>query len=140
MSSELGPLNTRRERGSIPGIHSTMPIVPPHRRLLSLILAGLALSACTAAGSTPPPQEASAPDSAVVLVGTFHTVWGAEPTYLLTDDAGRTTTLLLDPELTRSLGGPQAIDQRRVRVVGRPAPGAEEALRVTTLELDSSQP
>ena len=107
---------------------------------LAALLVCLALSACVTPGPDAVPQVKSAANPAVVLVGTFHTFWGSEPTYLLTDDTGKAMTLLLDPELTRPLGGPQAIDQRRVRIVGHMVSDAEGVLRVTSIQLDSEQP
>ena len=95
----------------------------------------LVLGGACAPAAPPPPGETAVPGTAVVLTGTFHVVWGESATYLLTTDAGRTTTLVLDPELTRPLGGPQALDRRRVRITGRSGPGVGDTLHVTTLQL-----
>lgn len=96
--------------------------------LRAISLAGVA--AFTFAGCTPPrvppPAEAAAaaPDT---LRGMLHLVWGGaggSVSYLLTDDAGRTTTLQLTDSLAAA-SDIRSLDRRRVRAVVQPAgPGA----------------
>lgn len=96
--------------------------------LRAISLAGVA--AITLAGCTPPrasrPAEAiaAAPDT---LWGMLHLVWGGTRgtvSYLLTDDAGRTSTLQLTDSLAAAVDI-RSLDRRRVRAVVHPAtPGA----------------
>lgn len=115
---------------------------PGARRVFpfAVVLLVVAESACRP--PDPPAQagvsSAVAPDS--TLVGTFHIIWGERPAFFVTDDAGRTTLLQLNPELTRTLGGPQTLDRQRVRVGGHPAPAAEDGFIVKTIQKEPAGP
>ncbi|MBC7790216.1 MAG: putative Ig domain-containing protein [Anaerolineae bacterium] len=110
------------------------------RFLISLVLAIAAVDARSASAQT--------------LTGTFHTIWevpgdrarGVVPAYVLVDDAGRATRLVLGPATLRSLGGASAVDRRRVTLktsttFDKPLSGAAgsrtgmPAARVTSMQL-----
>jgi len=71
----------------------------------------------------------------LALTGWFHVIWNGEPRFMLIDDRGVATRLLIDPVLTRPLGGPRAINQKRVTITGEPAADQPQTLRVLTIEL-----
>ena len=62
----------------------------------------------------------------------------SEITYTLTEDSGESHELLLDIDLMRPLGGPVALNRKRVTVEGEWEPGgaaATEQFRVSSIEL-----
>ncbi len=87
--------------------------------------------------------------------GWFHVIYGDAPSaagvpavfgYALIDEQGQATELLVDDQVLHGLGGPRAINHRRVLVVGRdaaPLPsgvqGALPIFAVQSLQLDSAQ-
>ena len=82
------------------------------------------------------PAPARAVDGeSVQLDGVFHIIWNTRPRYFLTDDAGTTRELMLQEERTRDLGGPLALNGRRVRISGQPAAEQPELLRVDQIRL-----
>ena len=124
-----------------------MPVHPlayiTRQRAVVALVVGAALgcrpAATPAGGAAGVPAAASAaePDSTVSLAGWFQTVWGDTPHYLLVDDTGRSTELLLSEEVARPLGGPRAIDRKRVRVRGTKVARPAGALRVASIDLDT---
>ena len=84
--------------------------------------------------------------------GLLHLLWGDElgsnvaegPIYLLMDDQGEWTELLLDEELVRPLGGSLALNRKRVVVTGDPDPSpsrhARSRLVVRAVQLESPLP
>ena len=56
--------------------------------------------------------------------------------YLLTDNKGKTTELSLDESKTKPLGGPSALDRKRVKVEG--TRGAEDQLEVSSVQYEQS--
>lgn len=104
--------------------------LPAHRALLGALL----------------PLLAAAPAAAqqVTLTGTLHVLWadgepGTEPAgerYLLVDDEGRATELLLRPGEVETEGGVLSLNRRRVTVAAESAPaedGSAAPLRATTV-------
>jgi hypothetical protein len=71
----------------------------------------------------------------LTLTGWFHVIWNGEPRFMLVDDRGVATRLLLDPVLTRPFGGPRAINGRRVTITGEPGADQPQTVRVLTIEL-----
>jgi hypothetical protein len=67
--------------------------------------------------------------------GWFHIIWNGEPRFILVDDKGQWTRLLLDEAMTRPFGGPLVFNRKRVKVVGVGALGAE-ALCVLSIEFE----
>ena len=66
----------------------------------------------------------------------------SETTYSLTEDSGERHELLIDIDLMRPLGGPVALNRKRVTVAGEWEPGgaaATEQFRVSFIELAASQ-
>ena len=66
----------------------------------------------------------------------------SETTYVLTEDSGARHELLIDVELMRPLGGPVALNRKRVTVEGEweeVGPAAPEKFRVYSIELATSQ-
>jgi hypothetical protein len=92
----------------------------------------------------------------VSLSGSFHIIYGDAPSasgvpavsgYVVIDDQGHATELLLDESTLRAFGGARALNHQRVLVVGQeavvPLPGVQGALplvAVHTLQLDAPQP
>ena len=108
------------------------------KRLLWLLLA----LAGTLAGA--------APAAAQTLSGEFHLIWrvaasAQEPvqvSYHLTDDAGRTHELELEPESLQDVGGPMALNRRRVtaRVVALSAGAGQGESRLRVVSLVPAEP
>ena len=62
--------------------------------------------------------------------GWFHLIFGDAPSgsgvpavsgYMLIDDHGQVTELLIDEQMLRAFGGPRVMNHRRVTVTGQPA-------------------
>lgn len=70
------------------------------------------------------------------LTGWFHVIWNHQTRYVLIDDRGRSTDLVLDEELLRPFGGPLAFNRRRVRIVGEEVSKAAGRVRVLSIELE----
>lgn len=67
----------------------------------------------------PSPVEAASPSApetgeTLTIRGWFTIVWNDQAHYFITDDDGNTREVLLDDRLTRPLGGPLALDRKRV--------------------------
>lgn len=75
----------------------------------------------------------------VTITGWLTTVWNGEPRYSITDDQGKTTTLLLDEELAKPLGGPLALDRKRVILSGKMVNEAQGVVRVLTIRFDGGR-
>lgn len=95
---------------------------PAALRALSLAgVAAFAFAGCTPPGVSRPVEAAVAsPDT---LRGMLHLVWGGTGggvSYLLTDDAGRTTALQLSDSLAAA-ADIRSLDRRWVRAVVQPA-------------------
>ncbi len=76
--------------------------------------------------------------------GWFHVIWGdpsppaatgAGPTYLLVDEQGRWTQLLLDESIARPFGGPLAFDRKRVSILGEVVSPPDGGLRTEPARL-----
>jgi M6 family metalloprotease-like protein len=118
------------------------------RYALVVLFFGLGVAACRDEVTTPgdggpaPSQQASSRR----LVGWFHTRWGdprggigaARVLHELVDDRGHTTELALDPSNAAQLGGPLALDRKRVHVDGEPITGGR--LRVRSIGLEPMSP
>lgn len=80
----------------------------------------------------------SPPDSSQEssLSGWFHVIWNGGPQYVLIDDQGRWTQLLLEEALTKRLGGPLTFNRKRVRIVGRRVSEPLGAIRVLSIEFE----
>lgn len=83
------------------------------------------------------PEAAPAAAASVTLTGWFQTVWGDAPHYLVVDDAGRSTELLLSAEIAQPLGGARALDRKKVKVTGTRSSPPPGALRVSAIQLDT---
>jgi hypothetical protein len=65
-----------------------------------------------------PATSTPCPSPDITVTGWLTTVWGAGLRYWVTDDRGQAVEVLLPEEVTRPFGGPQALDRRRVTIVG----------------------
>jgi hypothetical protein len=72
--------------------------------------------------------------SRVSLSGWFHVIWNAEPHFLLIDDRGVATALLIDEALLTAAGGARGLNRKRVTVVGQQASEAREVVRVLSIQ------
>jgi hypothetical protein len=70
----------------------------------------------------------------VSLSGWLHIIWNGEPRFMLVDDQGVGVRLLIDDALLRTLGGPGALNQKRVTVTGERVDGQPETIRVLSIE------
>lgn len=68
--------------------------------------------------------------------GWFHVIWNGEPEYIIADDQSRSTRLLIAPELLRGVGGPLALNRKRVTIVGELLPGRPDTIRVLSIHLE----
>lgn len=72
----------------------------------------------------------------LALSGRFHIIWNGEPRFMLIDDQGRWTEILLDKALAKSYGGAAALNGKRVKIVGEEASVPGGSVRVLSIELD----
>lgn len=103
-----------------------------------LLAIALLAAACSPAAREAAPSPAPAADRAAQgesVVGLFHIIWNTLPRYFVADDAGVTRELLLDEQKTRALGGPLALNGKRVRVTGAADAARPELLRVDSIQL-----
>lgn len=96
--------------------------------ILFVFCLSLSISAC-----------APKPSNTVTITGWFSTIWNGEPHYSITDDQGQTTRLVLDEELAKPLGGPLALDRKRVIVSGEIVNDPQGALRVLSIRFEDGQ-
>jgi len=71
----------------------------------------------------------------VSLTGWLHIIWNGEPRFMLIDDRGAATRVLIDPVFARPFGGARALNQKRVTITGEPAPDRPETVRALSIEL-----
>jgi hypothetical protein len=85
------------------------------------------------------------PTQQVSLSGWFHVIWYDGPpgsgtggaTYWLDDDLGQSHQLLIDEKLLKPLGGPLALNGKRVKVIAEVVTTPPGALRVLAIELEN---
>lgn len=77
-----------------------------------------------------------APVEQVSLAGWFHVIWNGKPRFMLIDDQGRWSEILLDEGLARPLGGLRALNQKRVKIVGERATVSPGTIRVLSIDLE----
>ena len=73
----------------------------------------------------------------VTLSGWFHVIWNGEPRFILVDDRGVATRLVIDEPVMRASGGPRGLDRKRVTIEGRRVVDASEVVHVLSIELDT---
>lgn len=99
--------------------------------LLALTLTiALAVAGCAS-------RAAAADGNVISRGGWFHIIYNGEPHFLLVDDSGAGVRLLLDEHLLKPLGGPRALDRKRVTVTATAVAGA---LRVLSIRVESQAP
>lgn len=81
-----------------------------------------------------PKPMASSP--LVYISGWFHVVWNGAPRYVLVDDRGRWTRLVLNEEITKPHGGPLVLRGKRVLVVGVYVQEPPGALSVRCIKIE----
>lgn len=72
----------------------------------------------------------------ISLSGWVTVIWNDSVHYILSDDQGRWTELLLDEEMAQSLGGPLALNHKRVKIVGERTAAPSESVRVLSIVLE----
>lgn len=72
----------------------------------------------------------------VSMAGWFHIIWNGGPRYVLIDERGTWTTLVIAEELLRPLGGGRALARKRVRIVGHPLSSPADTVRVLGIDVD----
>lgn len=77
----------------------------------------------------------AAPNDRVRLSGWLNVIWNGEPRFILVDDQGVATRLVIDEALTKPFGGIRALNRRRVVVTGERASGQPDAVRVLSIDL-----
>jgi hypothetical protein len=75
------------------------------------------------------------PDAVTTLRGWFTIVWSDEAHFFVTDDEGRMWELSIDEAELVPLGGPLAIDRKRVEVQGTVLMEALSVFRVLSIEV-----
>lgn len=110
------------------------------------LLSGLSRAAWLASTASPQGERgdscamiaASPPGEAqeVCLSGWFTVIWNDRTRYFLSDDQGRWTELLLDEKMLKPLGGPLALNRKRVKIVGERVTASPEAVRVLSVAFE----
>lgn len=104
-----------------------------------LFIAGCGLDStapATSGGSSTSLSELIAPaEHRVYLSGWLHIIWNGEPRFILIDDQGAATRVVIDEALTRAFGGPRKLNQKRVTITGERVGEPTEAVRVLSIEL-----
>ena len=72
----------------------------------------------------------------VSLSGWLHIIWNGEPRFILIDGQGVATRLVIDEALTRTLGGPRRLNQKRVTITGERVGEPPDAVRALSIELE----
>ena len=70
------------------------------------------------------------------LTGAFHIVWGDNPTYVLVEAGGRSTTLVVSADLLERHSGARSLDRKRVTLTGTRMSDGAAAIRVLSIALD----
>ena len=73
----------------------------------------------------------------VTLSGWFHVIWNGEPRFMLVDDRGVATRLVIDEAVMRTFGGPRGLDRKRVTVDGQRVDDVPEVVRVLSIAPDT---
>jgi hypothetical protein len=103
-----------------------------HGFILCVLVMASVLTACTAANA--PLEMTPTPSGQVVITGWFTTVWNGEAHYSITDAQGQTTSLLLEDEVAKPLGGPLELDRKRVTIMGEVVSGSPRIVRVLSVQ------
>ena len=115
-----------------------------HLRSSRVVGTALALGVCLGGAShaasltrdDPAPSSARSTEQQVTLFGWFHVIWNGEPRYMLIDDQGQWTRLLLDGPSGAPVANPLAFSRKRVKVVAVPLPSPAGAMRIVHIGLD----
>jgi hypothetical protein len=94
---------------------------------------GGASQAASLTRDDPALQSASSSEQQVTLFGWFHVIWNGEPKYMLIDDQGRWTRLVLDGTPTAN---PLAFNRKRVKAVAVPLVSPAGAMRIVHIGLE----
>lgn len=89
------------------------------------------------AGCQPPGDPAARPEFS--SDGFVNIVWNDQPHYIFTSSDGLIYELLLPEETAAALGGPLALNNRRVSLEGRLGCAAVDQVEVIRLEIQSAQ-
>jgi hypothetical protein len=81
-------------------------------------------------------DQSMAPLEQVSVAGWFHVIRNGKTRFMLIDDQGRWSEILLDEALARPLGGPRALNQKRVKIVGERSKVSPEIIRALSIKLD----
>ena len=104
-----------------------------------LFIAGCGLDAtapATSGGASTSLSELTASaEHRVYLSGWLHIIWNGEPRFILIDDQGAATRVVIDEALTRAFGGPRKLNQKRVTITGERMGEPTEAVQVLSIEL-----
>ena len=103
--------------------------------ILSLFFIGGMLFSCN--GNQTPLTTKILPPKQATVTGTINIIWNDEPLYTITDDQGQQTTLLIDEETAKTVGGPLAIDRQRATVVGEVVSESPKTLNVQSIQLET---
>jgi hypothetical protein len=81
-------------------------------------------------------QPAGSSEQQVTLFGWFHVIWNGEPKYMLIDDQGRWTRLVLDGPSGKPMTNPLALNRKRVKAVAVPLASPAGAMRIVHIALE----
>ena len=74
-------------------------------------------------------------DQRVSRSGVLNAVWNGEPRFILLDDEGHAIRLMINDALLKSLGGVQALVQKRITVAGKRVSQTPEVIEVLSIEI-----
>ena len=104
-----------------------------------LFIAGCGLNSAVPAisgeASKPSSELTTSAEHQVSLSGWLHIIWNGEPRFVLIDDQGMATHVVIDETLTKPFGGPRTLNQKRVTITGERIDKPTGAIRVLSIEV-----
>jgi len=78
-------------------------------------------------------------DETLTIRGWFTIVWNDQAHYFITDDEGNTRELLLEDSLVSALGGPLALDRKRVVITAEVLSDRPDILRAQSVAREGEE-
>lgn len=85
--------------------------------------------------STPGFALTTSAEHRVHLSGWLHIIWNGEPRFVLIDDQGTATHVVIDETVAKTFGGPRKLNQKRVIITGERMDEPIETIRVLSIEM-----
>ena len=141
----LVPLSLSVACGQSIGVSGSGSIAPTHHPSPSPPLSAQT-GPSPLSDSVPKNVEKAKPDTTQAsLSGWFHIIWADRPSgshpepatrYILIDDQGQWIRLLLEESLVKPLGGPLALNRKRVKIMGARVSESPGTVRVLSIKLE----